>query len=194
MKKVVLTGGIGSGKSTVAKVFEQFGVPVFYADTIAKELYNDPAVIENLASTVQAPIIKNGQVDINYLKSHLFKDASLKQQVESVIHPAVNKAYQGFCATYQTRVYTINEMALLFEKGREADFDFIISVIANEETRINRVCKRDGITRDAVLERIKLQTTDATRLSKSSFIIYNNNFTELYGQIEKIHKFLQFSQ
>ncbi len=194
MKKVVLTGGIGSGKSTVAKVFEQFGVPVFYADTVAKELYNDPAVIENLASTVQFPIIKNGQVDITYLKSNLFKDANLKKQVESVIHPAVNKAYQDFCATYQSRVYTINEMALLFEKGREADFDYIISVIADEETRINRVCKRDSITRDAVLERIKLQTADDIRLSKSSFIIYNNNFTELYGQIEKIHNFLQFSQ
>ncbi len=194
MKKVVLTGGIGSGKSTAAKVFEQFGVPVFYADAIAKELYNDPEVIQKLATVVQAPIIKNGQVDINYLKSHLFKDTNLKHQVESVIHPAVNKAYQDFCAYYQSKVYTINEMALLFEKKRDNDFDYIISVIADEETRINRVCQRDNITREAVLERIKTQTTDQIRLSKSSFIIYNNNFTELYGQIEKIHNFLQFSQ
>lgn len=194
MKKVVLTGGIGSGKSTVAKIFESFGVPVFYADQVAKAQYFEPNVILKLSQEVTAPIIIEGKVDLSYLKSHLFTNPILKKQVEAVIHPAVADQYQLFCDRNQSASYTINEMALVFENNRQEDFDYIISVIADEEMRIERVIRRDQMSRQEILDRIALQTSDHIRLSQSSFIIYNNNLTELYGQIEKIHKFLQFSQ
>lgn len=194
MKKVVLTGGIGSGKSTVAKIFESFGVPVFYADQVAKAQYFDPDIILKLSQEVTAPIIIDGKVDLSYLKKHLFTDPNLKKQVESVIHPAVSNEFRLFCERNNTASYVINEMALVFENHRQSDFDYIISVIADHETRIERVIQRDQLSRQAILDRMALQTSDATRLSQSSFIIYNNNLTELYGQIEKIHKFLQFSQ
>ncbi|MFY7667033.1 dephospho-CoA kinase [Flavobacterium sp.] len=194
MKKVVLTGGIGSGKSTVAKIFESFGVPVFYADQVAKAQYFEPNVILKLSQEVTAPIIIEGKVDLSYLKSHLFTNPILKKQVEAVIHPAVADQYRLFCDRNQSASYTINEMALVFENNRQEDFDYIISVIADEEMRIERVIRRDQMSRQEILDRIALQTSDHIRLSQSSFIIYNNNLTELYGQIEKIHKFLQFSQ
>lgn len=194
MKKVVLTGGIGSGKSTVAKIFESYGVPVFYADQVAKAQYFDPNIILKLSQEVTAPIIIEGKVDLSYLKNHFFTNPTLKKQVESVIHPAVSNEFRLFCETHNAAPYVINEMALAFENNRQSDFDYIISVIANQETRIERVIRRDQMSRQEILDRIALQTSDNIRLSQSSFIIYNNNLTELYGQIEKIHKFLQFSQ
>ncbi|MGY6647445.1 dephospho-CoA kinase [Wenyingzhuangia sp. IMCC45574] len=188
---VGLTGGIGSGKSTVARAFQELGVPCYIADLEAKKL-----MVES--SQVRAAIIdllgKEAYEDNNlnraYIASKVFKDKELLAQLNAIVHPAVHKDLKDFVAR-QTSSYCLYESAILFENKNEHLCDKIIVVTANLEERIQRVMKRDGVGREAILERINNQWSQEKKIEKADFIIKNNVEEELKEQVLQLHQ--QFS-
>jgi dephospho-CoA kinase len=189
MIKVAVTGGIGSGKTLVCSVFEILGIPVFYADQSAKELMNsNPYVKEKIISNFGKNIFdKNGQLIRDKLAEIIFNNKILLLKINEIVHPVVreefNKWMQG-----QESVYVIEESAIVFETGQNTFFDKIISVVAPLELRIDRIMKRDNISREKVLERLKNQYTDENKMKNSDFIITNDKKEMIVPQIIKIHE------
>lgn len=188
---VGLTGGIGSGKSTVARAFQELGVPCYIADLEAKKL-----MVES--SQVRAAIIdllgeeayEDNNLNRAYIASKVFKDKELLAQLNAIVHPAVHKDLKDFVAR-QTSSYCLYESAILFENKNEHLCDKIIVVTANLEERIQRVMKRDGVGREAILERINNQWSQEKKIEKADFIIKNNVEEELKEQVLQLHQ--QFS-
>lgn len=185
--KVGITGGIGSGKSTVCKLFAMLGIPVFEADKVAKELMNtSPVISEQLINLFGAAVyLPDHTIDRKYLAGIVFNDPSLLTQLNSVVHPVVRKAFFDWCDK-QDSPYIIHEAAILFESGFYKMMDKTIAVITNEDERINRVMKRDGVTLEMVNERIKNQWNDQQRMELADFIIGNNEDELIIPQVLKI--------
>ena len=186
--RIGLTGGIGSGKSTVAKVFEVLGVPVFYADIVAKEMMNTNAALRNkLIEAFGEEVYANNVINRSYLSSIVFKDETQLERLNAIVHPvAIAEAGQWFAQ--QTTPYTIKEAALLFEAGTAKELDYIIGVSAPQEVRIQRVMKRDGIGEEQVLQRINKQMDEAEKMSLCDFVLINDEQQMLLQQIIKLHK------
>jgi dephospho-CoA kinase len=182
-----LTGGIGSGKSTVAKLFEIIGCPVFYSDEVAKEIYFDktvkPQIIELLG---QEAYLSETEIDKKFIGSKIFSDTNLLHKLNSILHPAVIERFKKFTKNYNGKLI-IKETALLFEAKLEAQVDKIILVAANDELRINRVMKRDGLSKEEVLSKISAQLPQAEKIAKSDFVIYNNEEDFLITQVLAIY-------
>jgi len=192
MIKVGITGGIGSGKSTVCKVFKGLGIPVFEADPVAKQLMtSDPeirlALIEAFGTAVYLP---DGTVDRKYLAALVFNDESLLAKLNSIVHPAVLKEFNEWCSTKQT-TYILHEAAILFESGFYKLMDKIIAVVTDEDERIERVMKRDKTTIELVRQRIQNQMSDAERIKMADFVISNNDNELIIPQILIIDKKLK---
>ncbi|WKK67223.1 dephospho-CoA kinase [Lutimonas zeaxanthinifaciens] len=188
MKKVGLTGGIGSGKSTVAKMFEDLNVPVYYADDRAKWLMvNSVELKEIIQNEFGTESYIDGKLNRAYLAAKVFTNRTELDKLNSLVHPAVRKDFDKWMEN-QNSPYVIQENPLIFENENEDHFDVVISVIADEEIRIERVMSRDGHSRGDVVNRIKNQTSDQTRKSKSDFIIQNIDFNDTRSQVLKIHK------
>ena len=182
-----LTGGIGSGKSTVAKLFEIIGCPVFYSDEVAKEIYFDktvkPQIIELLGKEAY---LSETEIDKKFIGSKIFSDTNLLHKLNSILHPAVIERFKKFTKNHNGKLI-IKETALLFEAKLEAQVDKIILVAANDELRINRVMKRDGLSKEEVLSKISAQLTQAEKIAKSDFVIYNNEEDFLITQVLAIY-------
>lgn len=185
MLRIGLSGGIGSGKSTVAGILAKMGYPVFYSDQEAKRLYDENPVLQKQLVDLFGPAIyRDGQLNKAFLAQQLFSNAELKAQVTALVHPLVRKAFEVW-AQQQVSDLVFNEAAILFETGAYKDFDATVLVTAPIETRIERVQKRDLISREAVLQRIANQWPDSKKMNLTSYIITNDG-QPLLQQIEDV--------
>jgi len=185
MLRIGLSGGIGSGKSTVAGILAKMGYPVFYSDQEAKRLYDENPVLQKQLVDLFGPAIyRDGQLNKAFFAQQLFSNAELKAQVTALVHPLVRKAFEVW-AQQQASDLVFNEAAILFETGAYKDFDATVLVTAPIETRIERVQKRDLISREAVLQRIANQWPDSKKMNLTTYIITNDG-QPLLQQIEDV--------
>lgn len=188
MLKIGITGGIGSGKSTVANIFKVLGIPVFDADTVAKEVMeNDLQLREQLIAQFGATSFQDGKLNRAYLASIVFKDAYQLALLNAMVHPITLKAADDWMKL-QSAPYAIKEAALIFEAGAGAGLDLIIGVTAPTAIRIQRVMQRDGISREAVLERMDKQIDESIKMRLCDFVIQNDNLHLLTTQVLDLHK------
>lgn len=189
MTKIIgLTGGIGSGKSTVANYFQSLGMPVYIADEQAKIISDSPEILQKIKSTFGNDIFENEKLNREKLSQIVFNDSQKLQQLNAIIHPAVKKDFELWVLKHKNAPYLMKEAAILFESGSYKDCDFVITVVAPLETRIQRVIKRDNTTRENVLRRIENQWSDDKRIAKSKFVIENSDIESTKEQIEQIFK------
>ncbi len=189
MTKIIgLTGGIGSGKTTVANYFESFGIPVYIADNEAKKIMETPEVIAEIENEFGSSILTNNNIDRKKLAGLVFENTEKLQKLNQIVHPAVKKHFDSWLITHKDAPFIIKEAAILFESGSYKDCDQIICVIAPLETRIQRVLARDTTTRKEIENRINNQWSDEKRISKSDYIIENIAITKTKSQVLKILK------
>lgn len=181
-----ITGGIGSGKTTAAKFFEELGVPVYNSDTRAK-------IIQNENSEVKVKIIEvfgdeaynESGLNRDYIAKQVFNNNEKLKQLNQIVHPAVFNDFEEW-KKKQTSKIIMKEAAILIESGSYKDCDVVISVLMNKEKRIQRIMARDGFTEEQVMARINNQISDEERIQKSDFIIDNNgDLTHLKNEVEK---------
>lgn len=188
MLRIGLTGGIGSGKTTVAHIFEVLGVPVFYADDAAKKLMNED---ENLRKTIIQHFgeesYADNKINRSYLSAHIFSDPGNTKLINSLIHPATIADAEKWMRS-QNSPYALKEAALIFEAGAEKMLDLIIGVSAPFEMRMKRAMQRDGIPEEAVLARMEKQMDEAEKISRCDFIIINNEQELLIPQVVQLHQ------
>lgn len=192
MSKIIgLTGGIGSGKTTIANYFDSLGIPVFIADDEAKRLMQSSAILEAIKTSFGDAIFENGQLNRQQLAAIVFSDPEKLSQLNNIIHPAVKKQFTIWLSQYQTAPFVIYEAAILFESGSYQNCDIIITITAPFEDRIARVMQRDSSSREQVVQRINAQWTDEQRISKSDFVIDNTDTDTAKQKINKILKILK---
>lgn len=192
MSKIIgLTGGIGSGKTTLANYFDSLGIPVFIADDEAKRLMQSSAILEAIKTSFGDAIFENGQLNRQQLAAIVFSDPEKLSQLNNIIHPAVKKQFTIWLSQYQTAPFVIYEAAILFESGSYQNCDIIITITAPFEDRIARVMQRDSSSREQVVMRINAQWTDEQRISKSDFVIDNTDTDTAKQIINKILKILK---
>jgi len=179
---VGLTGGIGSGKTTVARVFELLGVPVFYADVEAKLVYNDPEIKKILVDKIGPDVYINTIINKERMRAFLFESEENRLFINNLIHPKVAQRYQDW-KKQQSNPYIIREAAILIESGSYKDCDQIILITASEDLRIKRVMKRDGLTEHEVARRLQAQWTDSERGAYATQIWSNDNISPLLEKI-----------
>jgi dephospho-CoA kinase len=185
---VGLTGGIGSGKTTVARIFEDLGIPIYIADVEAKRLMNTSKVIKRkLIFLFGDKAYVDNQLNRPHLASKIFNDASLLTQMNAIVHPKVGKDFKCWLKK-QTSLYVIKEAAIIFELQRQSDYDYIITVTANTKDKIERVLKRDETTESKVTAIMKNQMSDEEKAKKSDFVIVNNQLEDTKKQVLKIHE------
>jgi len=191
-KKIALSGGIGSGKTCMAKIFTALGVPVYNSDERAKQLMQtDETIRTQLIALFSEELYKGNELQKQLLANHIFNNNDLRQKVNAIVHPVVIEDYKTWSAQHRSLsgvempAYTIMETALLFENDLPKHFDYTIYITAPLETRIARVMKRDNCTRAEVEKRIKMQQCDTICAQKADYVIENNNFALL--QILNIH-------
>lgn len=192
MLKVAVTGNIGSGKSTVTNIFRSLDVPVFIADEVARNLYNEDEVKELVAERFGKEVFdENGQLIKPRLADIIFNDKTALHDINEIIHPRTLEKYQEWQQGYLDEAYTIHESAILFENNLQRHFDFIINVSAPIEIRLKRVVERDGSSKKEVEERMKNQLSDEEKNMMSDFVVLNDGETFLIPQIIEIDKKLR---
>jgi dephospho-CoA kinase len=184
---VGLTGGIGSGKTTVAKLFHNIGVPVYVSDIEAKNLMvTDVKLIANIKELLGDDAYCNNELNRSYISEKVFKNKELLSQLNALVHPVVANDFIRWSAL-QKAPYVIKESAILFESGSHENCDVVITVTAPLEERINRVMLRDKVTKKQVLYRVMNQSSDDDKIDKSDFIINNITLDGAKDQVVKIH-------
>jgi dephospho-CoA kinase len=183
-----VTGGIGSGKTSVCRVFNVLGIPVFSADAEARVIMEtDQRVISAIKSIAGQNIYRNGILNREELATLMFNNQEILKKVNHAVHPVVLKQF-GKWEKLQVAPYLIMEAAILFESGAANLVDMILTVVAPFEERIDRVVKRNTLTREQVLERIKNQMDDEKKIRKSHYVIDNSDNMMIIPAILKIHE------
>jgi dephospho-CoA kinase len=189
MKRIGLTGGIGSGKSTIAEVFKTLGVPVFIADEEARRIQNEDAVVKQKIQELLGNVYESdGTLNRKRVAELVFGNPSLLEQLNQIVHPAVKKAFEDFVSRNKTAPYVIREAAILFESGTYRDLDAVITVVAPEEIRVQRVMQRDGIGAEEVRKRILAQWSDEEKVRRSQYVIVNDGRQMVIPVIVDIHR------
>lgn len=174
MKKIAITGNIGSGKSWVSLLFESLGIPVFYSDDEAKRLYSRPDIREAMTLRFGTELYgPDGQLNKPYLSSLIFNDASAMADVERILYPALNAWFDDW-AEGQDAPYVLYESAIIFEKHLEGRFDGVVMVTASEATRLRRVMLRDRCDEATVRRRMALQWPDALKCARADHVIVHD--------------------
>lgn len=187
MTKIIgLTGGIGSGKTTVATIFKAHGLPVYIADEAGKEVMKDPSILLAIQKAFGQTVFENGVLDRKKLASLVFSDKDKLQQLNAIVHPAVARHFASWLENHQNFDYVIYESAILFESGGDTKCHAVITVVASESVRIQRVMQRDAASKEQILQRMKAQWTDEQRLEKSQFVINNDSLVNTEKQVVKI--------
>lgn len=187
MLKLGLTGGIGSGKSTVARIFEVLGIPVYYADEAAKEIMNtDNDLRQQVIDAFGENAYRNNILNRQYISSIVFKDKGKLALLNELVHPATIRAAEAWMKK-QTTPYAVKEAALIFESGSQQQLDYVIGVHAPQEIRITRTMARDNITRDEVLKRMNNQMDEETKMELCNFVIQNDEQHALIPQVMALH-------
>lgn len=193
MMKIGLTGGMGSGKSTAAKIFEALSIPVFYADDESKKILETNAKVKaKLSNRFGDALFVDDQLDRAFLAAQIFNDKEALVFVNSVMHPAVAERFLVWSAE-QNAPYCLKEAAILFETGSYKELDKTILVVADKEVRVSRVMKRNSWSRHEVLARMENQWEDSQKEPLADFVIYNSEKEMLTPQILKIHENLNRS-
>lgn len=186
MKKIGITGGIGSGKSVVGKILEAMNFPVYYSDERSKNIVDsDPDIRKELLALIGTEVYLNDKLDRPFLAEKIFRDDTLLQKVNAIIHPKVRQQFADW-AEAQNSTIVFNEAAILFETGAYKSMDATILVTAPLEIKIDRVVKRDRLTREQVLERMSKQWSDEQKSPLADFIVANDDTQPLLKQVENI--------
>ena len=195
MTKIIgLTGGIGSGKTTIANHFKSLGIPIYIADEEAKKLMQSDEIVKAIKERFGADLFENDILNRGKLAEAVFNDPDKLKELNAIVHPAVKNHFKQWILEHNEFPTVIYEAAILFESGSYKDFDTIITVTAPIETRIQRVIARDNTSREQVLKRIEAQWTDEQRISKSDFVIENESIEKSLIEIERILKILKIRQ
>ena len=190
-KIIGLTGGIGSGKSTIAGYFAALDVPVYIADDESKKILFMPHVVKELIATLGDDILTNGIPDKTKIAALVFNDPEQLAKLNSIIHPKVAGHFKDWVLQNSGKLFVIKETAILFESGSYKDCDFIILVTAPTDVRIQRVMNRDGVTREKVLQRIENQWNDQKKIPLSNFVINNTDLESAKKQVVDINNLLK---
>ncbi len=186
--KLGVTGGIGSGKTSVCKVFKVLGIPVFSADRIARKIMDsDEEIIRQINIIAGSDMYYSGTLDRAALATLIFNNDNLLAKVNSLVHPVVFEKFAAW-EKIQTAPYVIMEAAILFESGASKLMDKIATVAAPEEERLSRVTMRSMLTREQVLDRMKNQMDDDSRIRSSDYVIYNSENDMIIPAILDIHE------
>jgi len=194
MKIFGLTGGIGSGKSTVAEIFHTLGIPVYESDARAKQLMNSNASLKREIAQLLGPeSYLDGEVNRKWVAEKVFVDKNLLGQLNAIVHPAVKADAIQWANSNElaSSPYVIKESAILFEENLVDELEGIIMVVASVSVRIERVMKRDGISKEKVEERIQHQWADEKKIPLSDFVIYNDGQRSLIEQVTDIDKMIR---
>lgn len=193
MLKIGITGGIGSGKTTVCKVFETMGIPIYYADDRAKFLMNtDEFLVTEITKLFgEQAYLSNGELNRPHLASIAFSDKNVLQKLNALVHPVVHQDSEKWFSEQQNVPYVLKEAALHFETGGYKMLDKMITVFAPKEMRIQRVIQRDNRTVAEVEARINNQMPDSEKVKLADFVIYNDGSQSLIQQIYAIHQVLK---
>jgi dephospho-CoA kinase len=185
--KLGITGGIGSGKTSVCRVFEVLNIPVFSADKVAREITDvDEEIKLELNSIVGRDLYITGNLDRTALSSLIFNDMSLLEKVNKLVHPAVFRSFDKWVSA-QTSPYVIMEAAILFESGASKLVNKIATIVAPVEERIERIILRSKLSREQITERMRNQIDDETRSQHSDYIISNSENDMIIPVILAIH-------
>jgi dephospho-CoA kinase len=186
MKRIGLTGGIGSGKSFIAQIIEHMGYPVYYSDARAKELTkSNPTIKMGLISLFGEEVYEGNQLNAELIASKIFNDDELRTKVNELIHPTVRADFEKWVLN-QHSALVFNEAAILFETGSYRNFDVTILVCAPTELKIERVMKRENCSREVVLERMNKQWPDEEKLKLADYSILNDDETPVLIQLEAV--------
>lgn len=186
MKTIGLTGGIGSGKTIVARILEAMGYPVYYSDLRSKQLTNENTLIrEGLITLFGSEVYDDGELNRTFLAEKIFNDDSLRMKVNDLIHPVVRNDFELWRAGRTTSI-VFNEAAILFETGAFKRFDSNVLVVAPKELRIKRVMARDFVKKEEVELRISKQLSDDKKIDLADFVIVNDDHKPLIDQVEKM--------
>ena len=190
MLKVGITGGIGSGKSTVCRLFELMGIPVFYADASGKYLLESEEAVKSEVKALFGPqaYTAAGKPDRKWIADVVFKDNAKLESLNQIIHPAVKRAFEDWSSAQQAP-YVLKEAALMFESGSFRQNSVNVLVFSPLDLRIKRVMQRDGSTKEAVLARIAKQMPEDEKQKLSDFIIFNQEDQMLIPQVIKLHEY-----
>lgn len=188
MKIIGLTGGIGSGKTTVANYFKECGIPVYNADLEAKKVVFIPDVKQKIIALLGDQSFVENAYNTSYVAQQVFKNSTLLQKLNAIIHPAVALNFENW-VKQQNAPYVLKEAAILFESGGYKQCDQIILVIASKKTRTRRVVERDQISEEEVHLRMKSQWDDEQKIQRSDYIIYNDStLNNLKIKVFSLHK------
>ena len=190
MKVIGLTGGIGSGKSTLLNWFKIKGIPCFESDAVGRELLNS-SLRESVILRFGADIYFDGILDRKKMAKKVFGDKKTLSDLNKIVHPAVNEAFNNFKIKNQNAPFIINESAILFETGRYKDFYKVILVISPQNERINRIILRDNVNKENVLSIMKHQLSDSKKIKLADFVIENITLNKLYLQAAEVLKKLK---
>ncbi len=188
MKVVGLTGGIGSGKSTIARMFQNLGVSIYVADDEAKKLMNtDESIKRRIIELLGNDSYVDDQLNRTFIATIVYNDKTKLDQLNAIVHPAVAHHFDVW-KNKQKGDYVIKEVAILFENDGQKQCDFTILVTAPLEDRIERVLIRDQTTRDQIYSRINNQWDDTQKIPLADFVIHNIDLEETENQVYEIHK------
>jgi len=189
MFKIGLTGGIGSGKSTVARIFQSLGVPIFNADAAGRSILEEADTQMQLVNLFGPEVLLKGKTQRSHIAQRVFGNANLLSELNSIVHPKVGEVFRQWI-NEQTTPYILKEAAILFEVGTESSLDDVILVSAPEEIRIRRVMERDGVNRDQVEARMRNQWPEERKKELAAHSIVNDGVTALIPQVMKLHEIL----
>lgn len=196
--RVGITGNIGSGKTTVSKIFKERGIPVFNSDLCAREAEKETHIQEGYKRIVGEDVYNESQIDRTKLRAIIFTDKDKLNQINKLLNPYVKAKFEQFCLDNSDHQIVMLESAILFETKSNKNFDHIITVTATENTRIRRVTQRDNCTLEEVLNKLSNQLPEAEKISQSDFIIVNDGYDlidsieVLAKQVDTVHKAIKF--
>jgi dephospho-CoA kinase len=197
MLRIGITGGIGSGKTTVAAVFELLGVPVYYADQAAKQMMEeDPALKSAIISEFGEACYDNGRLNRSHLSSIAFGNPEVTRRLNELIHPLTISDSARWMKMHESegKFYCLKEAALIFESGSNKDLDYVIGVDSPEELRIERAIKRDNVKQEQIRLRMSRQMNEKEKMDRCDFTIINDEKRLLIPQVLLLHeKFLSLA-
>jgi dephospho-CoA kinase len=192
MKKIGVTGGIGSGKTLISSLFEHLGVPVYSADRRARELMESSEEIrQQLTDLLGRRVYRRDHLNRTFLARAIFSDADLREKVNAIVHPVVFRDFETWSEAHRDKPYVLQEAAIIFESGGDKYLDRVINVYAPVKVRVERVMKRDGVSREAVTARMKSQMSERRRQQLADRTIVNDGRRMLLPQVIKTDEWIK---
>lgn len=191
MKSIGLTGGIASGKSLVATIFGLYGIPIYNSDQRAKQLIqHNPKVKDQIIKHFgEGSYDLNGNYQTQYISSIVFSNKEKLEELNAIVHPAVHLDQEQWLKS-QTTPYAIVESALLVETGQQVNYELVITVAAEDNIRIDRIMKRDGLSQDQAEARLKNQLPQSEKIAVADYVLWNNGDQSLLKQIDQTHRLI----